>query len=199
MGGGTPRAAHQAPLAAPTLLLPPCVFLRHSCVLHRHPAPLSVIPAQAGTYAPPTPRAPFPNSSLPPSRGEVRWGVERREPRTKLRSQRRPSSRHTCALLLPYPRPPSSPCVPLRHSVPPSVIPAQAGTTEGGQFHPFLFTGERPQFIPPPWKGGGMNWGRGVWVGVGGAAGSCLRRNDGESDRGVEERSANARNLPPPT
>ena len=33
---------------------------------------LFVIPAQAGTHPTPTP---FPNSSLPPSRGEVRWGV----------------------------------------------------------------------------------------------------------------------------
>ena len=41
------------------------------------PAPDSVIPAQAGTDAPP-----FPNSSLPPTRGEVRWGVESNEPTT---------------------------------------------------------------------------------------------------------------------
>ena len=48
------------------------------------PAPDSVIPAQAGTHDhpiddPTTPAPPFPNSSLPPSRGEVRWGVESTE------------------------------------------------------------------------------------------------------------------------
>ena len=51
------------------------------------PAPDSVIPAQAGTHDhpindPTTPAPPFPNSSLPPSRGEVRWGVESTEPTT---------------------------------------------------------------------------------------------------------------------
>ena len=33
----------------------------------------------------------------------------------------------------------------------------------------------------PPWKGGGMNWGRGVGVGW---VGSCLRRND---EKGAQE------------
>ena len=53
------------------------------------------------------------------------------EPRTKPRSQRRPSSRH--------------PCAPSRHPCAPSVIPAQAGTNPPQ--HPIV-----PQFIPPPFQ-----------------------------------------------
>ena len=54
---------------------------------------------------------PFPNSSLPPSRGEVRWGVERCEPAPT-------------ALLHPD-RSPATPQPSFLH--PSSVIPAQAG------------------------------------------------------------------------
>ena len=79
------------------------------------PAPLPVIPAQAGTTHP-TPL--FPNSSLPPSRGEVRWGVECREPA----HQSRPTP-ITHATPPPHPRfsviPPSPPYIPTppnRHS-----------------------------------------------------------------------------------
>ena len=152
MGGGTPRATHQAPLAAPS-------HFRHSCALspsflrrqepgdfpvwraalpHSAGRPHRITPEQTQTNlnkpehrqtprpdrrAPritpnkpkktilntsrhptqPTPTL-FPNSSLPPFRGEVRWGVGRREPRTKPRSQRRatsvvsaPPPRHSCA------------------------------------------------------------------------------------------------------
>ncbi len=89
----------------------------------RHSCPLSVIPAQAGTHlAQYSFPAPFPNSSLPPSRGEVRWGVEGCE-------------RLPTALLHPiaYASSPSHPRSPSfllssRHSCPLSVIPAQAGT-----------------------------------------------------------------------
>ena len=67
--------------------------------------PDSCLRRNDGSVNPPTPTpAPFPNSSLPPSRGEVRWGVEAREPRTKPRSQPdpppatpAPPSRHSCA------------------------------------------------------------------------------------------------------
>ena len=80
MGGGTPRAhtSHAPPRKSPT---PPT--LRHSrAPLPSFLRPLSVIPAQAGTTPRPIPASPplFPNSSLPPGRGEVRWGVGRREP-----------------------------------------------------------------------------------------------------------------------
>ncbi len=85
-----PATSHSPPSF---LRLPP----RHSC------APFLVIPAQAGTHLTPTP---FPNSSLPPSRGEVRWGVrgcDRPPPLTlppphpRPRSVIRAPSRHPCA------------------------------------------------------------------------------------------------------
>ena len=130
------------------------------------PAPDSVIPAQAGTDAPPsvipaqagthdhpiddaTPAPPFPNSSLPPSRGEVRWGVESTEPTTN------PPFDHPDDHFPPDNQPPYNPpgyLPPLRPlpgdpalntlptdedditnppiiPTPDSVIPAQAGTT----------------------------------------------------------------------
>ena len=133
---------------------------RHSCA--PSPSflrPLPVIPAQAGTTHPtpnssrPLPQstppfllpnssrplppihpAPFPNSSLPPSRGEVRWGVGGNDlaPPAAPRPDRphppplpilTPHLRHLSTSPPPLLRPqPSS----LR---PPSVIPAQAGTT----------------------------------------------------------------------
>ena len=77
-----------------------------------YPRPLPVIPAQAGTQALPTPQHPLlPNSSLPPSRGEVRWGVKSHEP----------THQSHCA---PIAHPHLSPA--LRRSYAPSVIPAQA-------------------------------------------------------------------------
>ncbi len=98
------------------------------------PAPLPVIPAQAGTahagtthpHTPTPPRTLFPNSSLPPFRGEARWGVGGNEPRTKPRSQHRPSPRHSR-------HPPT--VMPAPRSVIPAplpVIPAQAGTARVG-------------------------------------------------------------------
>ena len=135
MGGGTPRAAHQAPLAAPTHFRRSCAPTRHSCA-GRNPGGL---PVWRATRTPPlrrpspphyprtsrkttlnTSRHPvqptptlFPNSSLPPFRGEVRWGVGSTEPRTKPRSQRRLTSVVPAPLL---------------------VIPAQAGTRRPSQF-----------------------------------------------------------------
>ena len=69
----------------------------------------------------------MPNSSLPPSRGEVRWGVRRCEPAHQ--SRRAPIARAAPPTVIP--------ALPL-------VIPAQAGT----KAHPPL-----PQFIPPPSQG----------------------------------------------
>ena len=124
MGGGTLRAttaALHAPIAHPRPTPPPP---RPPTVI---PAPPTVIPAQAGTRAPPPsflrrqepaqagthhhhPTSPIPNSSLPPSRGEVRWGVECCEPPPRPYTPRSPTR------------------APLRHSCAPTVIPAQAGT-----------------------------------------------------------------------
>ncbi len=87
------------------------------------PAPLSVIPAQAGTTHPNT--HPFPNSSLPPGRGEVRWGVGGHEPSppSRARPDRSPHSPSAQS------RVPQSPLrSPSVIPAPPSVIPAQAGT-----------------------------------------------------------------------
>ncbi len=67
---------------APSVNSSPPRPLRHTCAPLRHSCAPSVIPAQAGTHASTHPHIPypFPNSSLPPSRGEVRWGVEASEP-----------------------------------------------------------------------------------------------------------------------
>ncbi len=112
----------------------------------------SAIPTQPGTdddypthdYAtgdPTTPAPPFPNSSLPPTRGEVRWGVE--------------STEHTAA-----PSPDDYPTTnpPFDHPdhfpAPDSVIPAQAGTDDDyptpdhfpGDHFP---TDDQPPYNPP--------------------------------------------------
>ena len=91
-----PRSVIPAPLRHS------CVPLRHSCVPLRHSC--------AGRNPPtPTPTHPFPNSSLPPSRGEVRWGVRGNE--------RLPTP-------LPYTSI-ASPVIP----TPPTTLPASASTT----------------------------------------------------------------------
>ena len=63
--------------------------------------------------------------------------------KTKPEHRRRPLS------VIPAP-PPSFPR-PLRHSCAPPVIPAQAGT----HLAPTLLPSPLPQFIPPPFQGGG--------------------------------------------
>ena len=98
-GCAIPRAAR------PALAAPACC--RRSCLRRndgrgmRNPrtnsCPKSIHPKKA--------HSPKKNSSLPPFRGEVRWGVGRCELRTKLRLQRRPPTavpapppfRHSCA------------------------------------------------------------------------------------------------------
>ena len=117
----------------------------------RHTTPLSVIlrssPSFLRRQEPPTPTpAPSPNSSLPPLRGEVRWGVGRRaHPLSLLHTPIAPPplsviSRALSVIsralsVIPHPYP--SYHAPFRHTAPLSVIPAQAGT------HP-------PQHPPPP-------------------------------------------------
>ena len=133
-------SAHQAVAASPIAhstaaagSLPPTPRFRHSC------AP-SVIPAQAGTHTHRiTHTTPFPNSSLPPSRGEVRWGVKARE---------RTSSR--CAgLRSPTQPPPRARCL----QPPASVIPTQAGT-----HHPPPTPPPFPNSSLPPSRGE-VRWG----------------------------------------
>ncbi len=76
LGGGWEAANQHQPHATPPARTPPTPRPPSS------PRALPVIPAQAGTHAPTpsTPLTPLPNSSLPPSRGEARWGVGGREP-----------------------------------------------------------------------------------------------------------------------
>ncbi len=102
--------------------------IRHSCTSPRHAcAPLPVIPAQAGTTR--TPTLPPSPPNLPPSRGEVRWGVGAPSQRQPLSNTPNRLSHHSRAPppSLPHPfshhflRP--SPVIP----APLPVIPAQAG------------------------------------------------------------------------
>ncbi len=95
-GGWEAPSVHQRPSNRATTPTPPKrihtpATPAQAGTTHPHPvipAPPSVIPAQAGTSAgrnratptslltpPPHTHPPFPNSSLPPFRGEVRWGV----------------------------------------------------------------------------------------------------------------------------
>ncbi len=106
---------HEPP-PPPALHAPITHATRHAPSFPRHPP--SFLRRQQPT-APQHPfPAPFPNSSLPPSRGEVRWGVERHEPP--------PPALHTP--ITHATRHPRHPRATPRHSCAPSVIPAQAGT-----------------------------------------------------------------------
>ena len=106
----------------------PMPHLRRTRALH-HSCSLLVIPVPSPSFLrrqePTSPQysfpAPFPNSSLPPSRGEVRWGVEgcERLPTALLHPDR-------LCLTSVHPRSPSF-LLSSRHSCPLSVIPAQAG------------------------------------------------------------------------
>ena len=196
MGGGMPRAA-AARRTAPrspmphlprTRALPSFLHsLRHSCSPSVIPAPPSVIPAQAGTQTLHTPalRHPpnshsFPNSSLPPSRGEVRWGVECHElpppvvprPDHSCRTSVGPAlSRHSCASLRrtrafpSFLHPLRHSCAPLRHSC----AGRNAGSRRG--------SAAARSGLGEPSRHRGAE----------GRLGSCLRRNDGSLWRGYGE------------
>ncbi len=123
------RQEPTAPL--PSSLRPLPSFLRRQEPALPPPSP----PILNSFHQPPASRIPpIPNSSLPPSRGEVRWGVGGREPP--------PSGRAAARTLRSASTPPSSPR-------PLPVIPAQAGTRATSTVAP------HPQFIPPPFQGGG--------------------------------------------
>jgi len=167
VGSGTPRATTAGPPRPDRPLTPPP---RHSCApplfLRRQEPRLS------HTSAPP-----FPNSSLPPLRGEVRWGVGRREP------------------------PPPVPHAPIAHPLPlpviPAplpVIPAQAGTqaissVRRAPQHPDVSL--KPPLRRRTFKAKTRDAHH---------AGSCLRRNDGGwAHRNDEIRNATraSSHLPP--
>ena len=127
--------------------------------------PLSVIPAQAGTTHPST--RPFPNSSLPPGRREVRWGDGMQRARTSprmspgflpasLSSCSAPRSRHSCAPFPSFLRR-QEPTRPSTRPLPNSSLPPGRGRSGGG------------------WNAASED------KGAGGRVGSCLRRNDGRS------------------
>ena len=108
----------------------PALPLRHSRAPLRH----SCAGRNPPRLPPHCPTSPFPNSSLPPSRGEVRWGVEA------------PS----------HPQPPSTPRSP-PPSFPrpsPSFLRRQEPTAPPTPL-PHL---PLPQFIPPPFQGE-VRWG----------------------------------------
>ena len=136
MGGGTPRAsviAASHPDRPPPLSVIPRALSRHSCAGRNPPTP--------------TP-APSPNSSLPPFRGEVRWGVERRE--------------HPLSLL----HTPIAPHTPIRHTSPLSVIPhpypsyhAPLRHSCAGRNPPTSTPTPSPNSSLPPLRGGlGGGW-----------------------------------------
>ncbi len=123
---------HAAPIIPAPLSVtraPPPSFLRPSPsppAPHRHSCAPSVIPAQAGT-----PRAHA--SPLPPSRGEVRWGVGGNErPPVFVSRSNRPRHPHHSRAPLRHPRPPPSP-------PPPTVIAARN-----------RHSCAQPSFLPPP-------------------------------------------------
>ena len=88
---GTTHQARPAPIPTPRLRRPRP--LRHTCpfpsFLRRQEPRRSPTPALAASISPRPPPTrhprPFPNSSLPPTRGEVRWGVGSHEPTHQAR------------------------------------------------------------------------------------------------------------------
>ena len=155
MGGARPRAAatgcarpdrppHSRFVIAAPLRVIAALPLRRTRAPSVIPAPPFVIPAQAGTTAHNT--HPFPNSSLPPGRGEVRWGVRGHERPPQV--VRAPIAHLTPAASLLRPSA-SSLRSPLRRTCASSVIPAQAGITHRANPHLFPF----PNSSLPPFRG----------------------------------------------
>ena len=175
MGGGRPGAHAEATTRSQSPTPPVATTVRHSCsfssFLRRQE------PAQAGTaraHPPPLPH--FPNSSLPPFRGEARWGVGSTE-----RAQKQ--------LRAPSPTPPVAP--------PPPVIPALFRHSCAGR--------NRAQWNSASWLQtfGGAE---AAWRAVGAHTSasdrphSCLRRNDGRSRNNGEGGARHdqcARSVPP--
>ena len=92
---------------APTALPHPDRLSRHSCARSRIPcAPIRHSCAGRNPPAHNTHSTPLPNSSLPPFRGEVRWGVGRPEPLPAAERPPAPSKAHPS--LPPFLRPPPS-------------------------------------------------------------------------------------------
>ena len=151
MGGERPRASTSGRAAAhplqgtSTLPSPPRPPLRHSCAGRNHPLSPHTHPPHTRTYT-----TPFPNSSLPPLRGEVRWGVG--APSLRQRSSGRPMSTRS-------PRP-TSPPSPLRPS--PSFLRRQEPPLSPHTHPPHTRTHTTPfpNSSLPPFRGE-VRWGVG--------------------------------------
>ena len=140
MGGGSQRASNtncatpRSPTPAPPS--PPAPLFRHTL----RPPP-SFLRRQEPPPLPAT--LPLPNSSLPPPRGEVRWGVEANEPATPIapRPDRPPPAlRHPC-------------CAPLRHINALSVttaLPSATPTPSLRHRHALSVTTALPSVTPTP-------------------------------------------------
>ena len=152
------------PRPHPSFLRPPSVIpasSRHSCAGRNPPT---------STHQGPLPQE---NSSLPPGRGEVRWGVKGSEPTHQ--------SRHTPIVpAAPPPHPRLSPALPslLHPSVAPApltVIPAQAG------IQVISAVSVRLNIPPKPLPHSRRTLDADSDCAH--RAGSCLRRNDGRTQK----------------
>ena len=133
MGGGRPRASTSGRADVHTLFRHSCAGrnraphsrapIRHSCAGRNHRPPRRPAPPAKPTHLP----HPHPNSSLPPERGEVRWGVGAPSNHHRLRRPRSPTplpTRHSCALPVrhscagrnPPPTPPNRATIPPRRT-----------------------------------------------------------------------------------
>ena len=113
VGGGTPRAAtNRPPAVSQALPVISAPLFRHSCA-GRNP-----------------PRHPLllPNSSLPPSRGEVRWGVGHPEPPPPPARGIPSLARHSCAPPPSFLRRQEPPPITPRPPPPPRSPPPRCGT-----------------------------------------------------------------------
>ncbi len=143
MGGERPRPSTSDRVAVqrpqPSFLHPPPSFPRPQPPFPRpqppFPRPQPPFPRPQPSFLrrqePPHTLTPSQNSSLPPSRGEVRWGVRGHDRPPAIESPSSASNRHSCT-------PNHHSCAPQPSFLhpqpsflrPSTVIPAQAGTTQ---------------------------------------------------------------------
>ncbi len=138
--GTTPAPDSVIPAQAGTTPRPPTVT----------PAPPPVIPAQAGTtthtHPPSHPPTPFPNSSLPPSRGEARWGVGGTEHTTTPAPATPPPSAQQLAdeIEAAPNHGPVTAFLPLHHDADPEIPARQAARALAGRGRNILWLDARP-------------------------------------------------------
>ncbi len=155
--GGTEHTTAPVPVTptpAPATPAPPTVIPAQAgttpAPAPTTPAPPTVIPAQAGTHpahaSPPTPPTPFPNSSLPPSRGEARWGVGRTEHTTIPATTTPPPSAQQLAdeIEAAPNHGPVTAFLPLHHDADPEIPARQAARALAGRGRNILWLDARP-------------------------------------------------------